>query len=158
MAVATGCTADGSPVPATRTPAPTREPEGPDVALAATVLRDEQAILDQLVATVRRHPKVRPTVAGARATHRAHVDLLTRAVPRDAPPPSGATTPRPGAVPADAAAALNSLARAEGELGAAVRRGALVADSGPFARLLASMAAAAGQQSVHLSDAARERR
>ena len=62
--------------------APTPDAD-PDVALAATVLADEQAMLDLIAATVARHPALEARLATARDAHQAHVDLLTKAVPKD---------------------------------------------------------------------------
>jgi hypothetical protein len=56
------------------------------------------------------------------------------------------------------AAALLALAAAEEHQSGSVRQDALAARSGAFARVLASMAAAAAQQSVHLRAAARDHR
>ena len=85
----TGCTPRGIDARPGPTPAVTRSPDtDPDVTLAATVLADEQAMLDRVLATVRRHPRLGTTLAAARTAHTAHVDLLTAAVPRDATPSS----------------------------------------------------------------------
>jgi hypothetical protein len=132
----------------------------PDVTLAAVVLRREQRVLDRVLATARRHPRLGPSLAGARAAHRAHVALLTRAVPRSArtTSPGLPSTRRHAAVPREPAAALAALARAEAELAAAGADGSLQARSGAFARLLGSMAAAAAQQSAVLGTAAADRR
>ena len=155
-ALAAGCTADGAD-PTPPRAAPRRAPEGPDVALAARVLGDERAMLERVQATVRRHPGLAAAVAGARSAHRAHVALLAEAVPSGTTP-SGTPTPRGPQVPSRPAPALSALARAEERLAAAGRDGAVASQSGAFARVLASMAAAAAQQSVRLADAARARR
>jgi hypothetical protein len=60
-------------------------------------------------------------------------------------------------VPPKAGAALAALARAEQRLSQVGRRSAFAAESGAFARVLASMAAAATQQSTQLAAAARDR-
>jgi hypothetical protein len=152
---------------ATLTPLPSRRPGvDPDVALAAVVLRHERAMLARVRATADRHPTLADTLAGARAAHRAHVDLLVKAVPDEtssaspsaaepASPTTGAAVPR---VPERAAAALSALARAEERLSLTGRRSSFAAESGAFARVLASMAAAASQQGVHLVAAAQEGR
>lgn len=149
--VASGCT-DGQATAPTRTvtgtATPTRAAVAPDVALAAAVLRGEQAMLDRVVATARRHPGLAGTLAGARSAHRAHVRLLRRAVPDGTP----ARAPeRPGRVPRRPGPALAAVARAEGRLSAAGERDALRARSGAFARVLASMAAASAQQATRLT-------
>jgi hypothetical protein len=127
----------------------------PDVSLAATVLRGEQALLDQVRATVRRHPGLHTRLARTRATHRAHTALLTRAVPRSARSAAGATPPpRRRPVPDQPGPALAALARAEARLSQAGVEHSLQARSGAFARVLGSMAAAAAQQSTVLAAAA----
>ncbi len=161
----TGCTPRGIDARPGPTPAVTRSPDtDPDVTLAATVLADEQAMLDRVLATVRRHPRLGTTLAAARTAHTAHVDLLTAAVPRDGVPLGDARRrhrrrhrrrlPGRTRVPGRAAAALAALAREEDRLSLLGRRSAFAAESGAFARVLASMAAAAAQQARALADAA----
>jgi hypothetical protein len=166
-ALVSGCTPTG--VDRRSKPRPSTPPvpdEDPDVALAARVLTGEQATLDRLVATVGRHPSLRARLAAAQGAHRAHVRLLTEAVPDDArsgasasaspsspagPTPSTASTP---VVPARPGPALAALAREEGRLSVLDKRSAFAAESGAFARVLASMAAAAAQHAVALTSAA----
>ena len=120
---------------------------------------------------LRAAPPARGRVAGARAAHPAHVELLTGGPPdavpvRRRPHPAlarphlsprraltpaltpaltRARPPRPG----PAAVALAALARAEDRLAGLLGPArALAARSGPFARVLARMAAAASQQAV----------
>jgi hypothetical protein len=162
-AVATGCTGDGG---SSDGPAASGRSGGqsPDVALAAAVLADEQAVLDRVLGTLRRHPGLGGALAGARTGHRAHVALLTRAAPEDQPSGTPSVslsvlaTPRRLTVPDRPGAALAALARAESRLSAVHTRSALAAESGPFARVLASMAAAAAQQAASLTTVAGERR
>ncbi len=151
-AVLTGCTAASGV--RHKSPSPSPAPEDPDVTLAAAVLGQEQAMLDQVVATARRHPRLTGAVAGARAAHRAHVALLTRAVPTGGAA-RGAAPRRVLHVPKAPGAALAALAHAEDRLAGTGRDHALAARSGAFARVLASMAAAAAQQSTHLGALAR---
>jgi hypothetical protein len=155
--VVAGCTGDGTPsarrIPGrTITPAPS-----PDVALAASVLAAEQRVLDLVEATVRRHPGQTGALASARAAHRAHVALLADAAPDHgsaSPSPSVSPSSSPSvpvvAVPASPAAALRALGAREAALAASERAGAEKARSGAFARVLASMAAAAQQQAALL--------
>ena len=153
---ASACTGGGDPAGPGTAPsasgAPTRG-TNPDVALAAAVLRSEQAMLRRVLATGRSHPALAVTLSGARSAHRAHVALLREAVPDDAAP---ADAPRIGRVPTRPQRALSALARAEARLGAAGRRNAVRARSGGFARVLASMAAASAQQAAVLSAAVRD--
>ena len=170
-AVVAGCTPKGldrRPRPgATVSPAAV----DPDVALAATVLAEEQALLDRVVATVERHPDLETTLSLARSAHQAHVDLLKDAVPDDvripastpspstspsnSASPSVAPSPSPPAVPARVPVALRAVAAAEDRLALVGRRSSFAAQSGAFARVLASMAAAAAQQSAALAVAAK---
>lgn len=168
-ALVSGCTASRD----RRTTAaaePTRAADDPDVALAATVLDDEQRMLDRVLATVRRHPGLDGAVAGARAVHRRHVTLLADAVPDSVASPSApagaspsvspsvpATGARAVSVPDRPGPALAALAGAEERLSLVGRRSAFAAESGAFARVLASMAAAAAQQAVLLAARAEDR-
>ncbi len=145
----------------TPTPTPTPAPRtDPDVALAAQVLAAEQALLDRVEETLAAHPRLERLLGPARDGHSAHVDLLAEAAP-DGPAgtaseePSGTAGPSPveaagDRVPRDAPRAVRALARAEEELSRANRTSAFTAESGSFARVLASMAAAASQRSVVL--------
>jgi hypothetical protein len=148
---------------------PSAEPEpstDPDVALAATVLAAEQAVLDRVDATLARHPSLERLLTTTRAVHDAHVELLADAAP-DSPAasptasPTGSPTESPTEeavadrvrVPRDPARAMRALARHEDDLSLAAKRSAFAAESGAFARVLASMAAAAAQQSAVLRTA-----
>ncbi len=163
--LATGCTgADRRPGAAGPTPSvtgsPTAVPEDPDVALARAVLLRERAMLATLQATARVHPRLRGVLASGRASHRDHVRVLSAAVPDGTGPAPAAASRRrprhPAAVPARPSAALAALAGAEERHARDGRDSCVAARSGTFARLLASMAAAASQQAAVLSAAARE--
>ena len=168
-----GCTHGVDRRPARRLPASPGPSVEPDVALAAAVLADEQRVLDLVDATVGRHPQLAGTLAGARAVHVQHVRLLTHAVPggatESATPspaaptsnPTATTTPTDGRsgtptaeadVPADRRRAVAAVARAEDDLTLTGKRSAFAAQSGAFARVLASMAAASAQQAVLLRE------
>lgn len=137
------------------TPA-TEQRSDPDVALAAGVLVAEQSLLDRIDATVAKHPRLERTLAATREGHAAHVALLSDAVPRDlrSLAASPAESPsEPIGVPRDVERAVRVLARAEDDLGQANRTSAFTTRSGSFARVLASMAAAAAQQAVVLAAA-----
>ena len=161
-AVVAGCTPKGldrRPRPgATVSPAAV----DPDVALAATVLAEEQALLDRVIATVERHPDLETTLSLARSAHQAHVDLLKDAVPDDvripASSPSPSTSPStsaspsvappssPPSVPTRVPVALRAVVAAEDRLALVGRRSSFAAQS---------MAAAAAQQAAALAVAAR---
>lgn len=150
------------PTPTTAEP----PPADPDIELAATVVAAERAVLERIEATVRAHPRLERLLAAARDVHVAHVALLRDAVPAEPAPadeetggpttpslnPSEAPTPS-GRVPRDPARALRSVAAAEDELALTAKQAAFSAESGAFARVLASMAAAAAQQSAVLRGA-----
>ncbi len=147
-----GCTS-GGPEPGSPDTGPTGSPAATgspavevDVRLAARVLAVEQAMLDRVVATGRAHPRLRDRLEDARSAHRAHVRLLATAVPDGATSPA-APRRRPSVAPSPAAA-LADLARAEDRLAGTGRRSSLAAESGAFARVLGSMAAAASQLAV----------
>ncbi len=145
-------------------PTPTQEPRtDPDVALAAQVLATEQALLDRVEETLTAHPRLERLLGPVRDGHSAHVALLAEASPDElsgatSAEPSGSAGPSPdepsgNRVPRQALRAVRALARAEDDLSGSNRTSAFTAESGSFARVLASMAAAAAQQSVVLSTA-----
>lgn len=146
----------GEPSAAPTTEAPRADP---DVALAASVRAAEQGLVDRIDAAVAAHPRLKRVLAATRDVHTAHVDLLAEAAP-DGPVPSASpgasdgSSPTPGdepaPVPGDPARALRALARHEDTLSLADKRSAFAAESGGFARVLASMAAAAAQQAAVL--------
>lgn len=168
-AALTGCTPSGIDRRPRKNASAAPTPDAdPDVALAATVLADEQAMLDLITATVERHPTLEARLATARDAHQAHVDLLTKAVPKDARVSPGAsasadTAPSvspsvspsptgPPTVPARRPRAVAALADAEDRLALVGRRSAFAAQSGVFARVLAGMSASAAQHAVALGD------
>lgn len=138
-----GC-ALNNPLHADRTPAAraVRDLE-PDVAVAveaAALLRTAQAAAS---ATAARHPGLAARLAGLLATHRAHLDRVSAAVPEGVDLSATAT---PYVVPERPAAALAQLGTAERSLHDGLIGLAMRARSGPFARLLGAMAAATSQQ------------
>jgi hypothetical protein len=116
----------------------------PDVRTATTALAAVRAMLLAIDQTGKRFPATRVPLSGLRAMHTAHERSLAGAVPRSAAAPS--TTPQP--VPGNRAAALAQLRAGEARLHETLRTLAVRAQSGDFARLLASMSAAV---STHLS-------
>jgi hypothetical protein len=122
----------------------------PDEALVREALAAETSLLGLLSAVTRPHARRARELAGTLAVHTAHVQLLGHAV-EDTPSPT--TTPGAAFVGDDKAAYL-TVARAEDALGLTLRRCAFRAESGPFARVLAGMAAAAAQQAVALRELA----
>jgi hypothetical protein len=162
-AATAGCTPYTVDQPAVSVPTPSGPPgTDPDVALVTAVLGREQDMLDRLVATARRHRGLASLLAEARRVHGAHVRLLREAAPAASTSPTP-TAPSaspgpagPGRVDRQPARALAVLARHEDELGLVARRSAFTAQSGAFARVLASMAAAAAQQATVIRAAARD--
>lgn len=118
----------------------TLPPPRPD---ADEVLANElQAAVSALVALIDAVGAGRPRrirrLAPTRAVHAAHLDLLA---------PGTTPTPASPFVGADRAAYL-AVAAAQDSLGRTLRGGVARAESGPFARVLASMAAGTAQQAV----------
>ena len=141
-------------------PPASEEPRSdPDVPLAAAVLAAEQGLVDRIDAAVAAHPRLERVLAGTREVHAAHVALLADAAPAT-PSPAASSAASEGAsptteeetprVPDDPARTLRALARHEDELSLADKRSAFAAESGGFARVLGSMAAAAAQQAAVL--------
>lgn len=118
----------------------------PDLQLVRAALADELALLESCGSAARRHRELRRLLALPARVHRVHTDLLSRAVPG-----SGGGDPVLLRVPTDPAAALDAVVRAERALSKTQIRRALRADSGPLARALAAMAAAAVQQAHGLA-------
>ena len=163
-------------------PRPSEPSADPDVTVAAEALAAQRAMIDLLSATRDRHPRLAGVLAPAVAAHQAHAAMLSKAVPkgspaRRSPSASPSTSPSPSAsssassspsaagsgspttgprsttVPRDPERALRRVVAAERDLTTTTKRQAFRAESGAFARLLGSMAAAAAQSAVTLSAA-----
>lgn len=115
----------------------------PDVVVATEALAQVRAARDALTATTTRIPGLAASLTAVAAMHAAHETSLVDAVPDGAGSTPGAT---PYAVPRGRTAALTRLAAAERQLHTSLDALALRAESGDFARLLASMGAGIGQQ------------
>lgn len=152
-----GCRSGGTAAPAASTAeppepssstAPTNRPAtgvDADVRVATRALVAINTTEALVGATIARHPRLRRRLATLRACHRVHAAALVDAVPED---DRTDTAPAPTAVPADRARALVTVAAAETALHAQLVGLALAARSGPFASLLASMAAGVRQRQV----------
>lgn len=128
----------------------------PDVAAAAESLEEQEAVLALVEATRQRHRTLAGVLAPVAATHEAHVAVLRKAVPggtRSPSPPAGSGGRGPS-VPRTPAQALQQVVRAEQDLRTSTKQHAAAARSGPFARVLGSMAAAAAQQAAVLASSA----
>lgn len=116
-----------------------------DLGVLGEALDAERRLLRTLERTADRHPRLRTPLAAAVAVHTAHVSLLAGAAEEVVPTPGPVTgTGRP--VPDRPQAAVRQVADDEAALVIAHTGLAVRADSGPFARVLASFAAAAAQQ------------
>ena len=146
---ATGCritrdadgTGDGAPSTSSATSSP---PDlEPDVGVASEALAQVRGLREALTATTTRLPDLASGLTVVSAMHAAHEASLVDAVPTQAPSTPGT---RAYAVPRGRTAALARLAAAEKRLHTSLDALALRAESGDFARLLASMGAGVGQQ------------
>jgi len=130
------------PHPGTRRP---DEPAGlaPDVAVATAALAEIRAARAAVAATIRRFPATRPDLGALVQLHTTHAATLA-----DAVPPRASTSPAPVryAVPHHRDKALTVLAAHEQHLHDSLDGLALRAQSGQFARLLASMGTAVHQR------------
>ena len=122
---------------------PARRRLAPDVAVAATALAELRATRRAAVATIRRFPALWADLDPVVAMHRAHEASLVDAVPAGADP---ATPVGPYAVPRRRPAAVTALREREQELHERLATLAGRAQSGEFARLLASAGAAVQQR------------
>lgn len=142
------------------------EPEiDPDVAVATEALAAQTAVIELVRATEERHGSLRERLGPVLEAHEAHAALLSDAVPSGAsaapsPSPSASDSASPAApgdrrtrVPGDPARALRQVVAAEQTLATTTKRHAFRAQSGAFARVLGSMAAAAAQHAVVLEAA-----
>ena len=117
----------------------------PDVAVATQALADIRAVRAAVSRTMSRHPPVRPTMAPVVQMHTAHEKTLVDAVPERARPRA---KPAAYVVPRRRAVALRKLQAREQRLHDTLAGLALRAESGDFARLLASMGAGINQRLV----------
>ncbi len=139
--VASACSAS-DPVPDDDT---SQSPAGlaPDVAVATSALAEIRAVRTAVDKTVARFPESRPRLVPLGQMHQAHEKSLADAVPARAQP---SATPAPYVVPRKRDVALSNLATREQRLHDTLGALAVRAQSGDFARLLASMGAAVSQQ------------
>lgn len=166
-----GCTGDRPALPRRRRSAP-----DPDVVVATEALGLLVATQRLVQATVTRHGALSRPLTDLLDARAAHVATLEDAVPADSvgttPGPSGGPSPSPTGpadtpqggptpatrVPREPARALDQVVQAERELSLGVKRLAFRAHSGPFARLLAAIAASSAQHATVLDATARGRR
>ncbi|HEX2894398.1 MAG TPA: hypothetical protein VHO29_10395 [Marmoricola sp.] len=115
----------------------------PDVAVAVEAATALRAALTAATATGAQHAGLAARLAGLVAAHQTHLTRVLAAVPHGVDTSAPATT---YAVPTTPTAALAQLRASEKALHDALVGLAMRAESGPFARLLGSMAAATSQQ------------
>jgi hypothetical protein len=115
----------------------------PDVAVATSALSEIRAVRTAVAGTLSRFPAVRASLAPLAQLHQAHEGSLANAVPQRARP---SVAPAPYVVPRKREVALANLAVREQRLHDTLDGLALRAQSGEFARLLASMGAAISQR------------
>jgi hypothetical protein len=122
----------------------------PDVALAVELVTGVQRSVALTADVVRRFPLLRPSLRPLLETQRAHLALLSEAVPERAMPSPSAT-----AVPAttERAAARARVVRSTRARRDAFNAAAVEAESGQFARVLASMGAGLAQRLAVLEGA-----
>jgi hypothetical protein len=137
----TACSTSGSTADDATPAAPAEL--APDVAVATRALAEIRAVRAAASGTLSRYPAVRSRLAALVQLHEAHEATLTDAVPDRA---RTSASPAPYAVPRRRDAALRSLTTREQRLHDTLQALALRAQSGDFARLLASMGAGISQQ------------
>ena len=117
----------------------------PDVAVATRALAEIRAVRAAVSRTISKHPPSRPALAPLVQMHTAHAETLVEAVPERA---RTEANPAPYVVPRKRAIALRKLEAREQRLHEQLAGLALRAESGDFARLLASMGAGITQRLV----------
>ncbi|MET3960476.1 hypothetical protein ABIE44_000410 [Marmoricola sp. OAE513] len=115
----------------------------PDVGLAVTAVGLLLATQEKVRLATSTFPGLGPKLAGLTALHQAHLEALQDAVPDDVDP---APAQAPPAAPASRPLAMKDVRTAEKALHDQLVGLALRAESGPFARLLATMTAGISQQ------------
>lgn len=141
VALLAGCAAtDGA---AGDDPTPGTARQSPDVAIAVEAVGLLLGIRAVIAATIAAHPELREDLTGFDRAHRAHLDALSAAVPERVNPSPPATQHRVpvGVARAMAVATARETALRDRFLGLALR-----AESGPFARLLGTIAAGLSQR------------
>lgn len=138
-----GC-ALNNPLSDQKTPAAQAVRElAPDVAVAVEAVTRIKVAAVSVAATGQAHPALSGRLAGLGGLHQAHLSALEDAVPDRVDTSAGAVPPP---VPPKPALAVAQVLAAEHVLHDQLVALALRAESGPFARLLGSMAAGVSQQ------------
>lgn len=144
IAAVAGCSADKPVADADQPPKPSVA-LAPDVAVATKALAEIRAVRTAASSTLARFPASRARLAPLVRMHLAHEASLADAVPDRA---DTSATPTPYVVPRRSEAAFGRIAAREQRLHDSLSGLALEAESGDFARLLASMGSAVSQRLV----------
>jgi hypothetical protein len=139
--VVAGCSVE-NPTSDDKAPKPAAD-LAPDVTVAVRALAEIRAVRDAASRTMSRYPPARPDLAPLVEMHRAHEASLVDAVPARARPAAG---PAPYVVPRKRAVAMRKLGTREQRLHDTLAGLSVRAESGDFARLLASMGAGITQR------------
>lgn len=152
-------TAGRTPAQDTSTPTPSEEAvSDPDVELAVRAVRELRSALHAVRMVDRRHKQLATELEPVAAAHAAQLALLVKAVTEGAGAMDHETAAARSAERARGPGrALHHVVRLERELDTSLRRHAFAAESGAFARLLASMSASAAQHATVLSRSAGRR-
>jgi hypothetical protein len=134
-----GCGAD------TGTSAATDDEYDADLRLLRHAVDREQRVRAQVRAASRQQPRLRSDLRRIVDVHQAHIEVLSRSLEQRTNPTAVEKGPR-----LDARDTARDLARSERVLAEAHAKAALQARSGPFARVLAGLAASADQQGLVL--------
>lgn len=153
-----------------RTGRPGAPAADPDQRLLDSVVDGLTALRERVLRTVERHPRTSADLAPVTSCLETHLSALGEKelpplapVPSGTPGPSGSTSPTsepsptasPDGVPEDRKEALAAVVTALAAHGEALVGWSVRAESGPFARLLAVMAAGTAQYHATLRKAAR---
>jgi hypothetical protein len=144
--LATGCDVR-NPLSKSADGVPETAAVSPDVTVAIQAVAVIRAAHSAATTTLQRHPALRPRLTALLDMHQAHLDALADAVPDASPATPGASR---FVVPADPQVALHTIVVLETGAQSTITGLALRAQSGAFARLLASITAATAQRLVGL--------
>jgi len=162
-ASAAGCTLSGSA--SGEGPARRSQEVDPDVALLEDVSQTAAAVVALYEGVIAEHRGLRGDLRPLLATHRAHVEALGQAAPEDAGQARGGTggggprdrtgrqaAAQPPRVPRRVGQAVHRLQTTERETSDRLLEATRQAESGVFARLLASMSASSAQAAHVLAE------
>jgi hypothetical protein len=153
-ATAAGCTLSG-PTPS-RSSAREAPDVDPDVALLEQVSQATSEVVSLYEGVIHEHRSLRRDLRPLLAAHRAHVEALGQAAPEEADggraAGRGASSAKAPHVPHSPEQAVRRLQSTEGKTSQRLLEATRKAESGGFARLLASMSASSAQAVQQLGD------